>query len=152
MTFVIDADNNITAYANAAAPGSAELKLSEHRFGSEKELATLAATWPGARLVEIWNTLPGATPVKKFTDRKKAVARIWKAIQRLVPNPAAAPASTSATAKPRKGKRATASDKPATARDGSKKALVLELLKRCARIPERHARQEDGSHGRVRQA
>src|SRR5215217_5004580 len=85
MTFVIDADNNITAYAADTAPVGAELKLNEHRFASEKELATLAGTWPGARLIEIWNSLPGATPVKKFTDRKKAVARIWKSIQSLVP-------------------------------------------------------------------
>ena len=81
MTFVIDADNNITAYAADTAPAGAELKLSEHPFGSEKELANLAGTWRGARLIEIWNSLPGATPVKKFTDRKKAVARIWKSIK-----------------------------------------------------------------------
>src|SRR3954454_5264985 len=85
MTFVIDAENNITAYAADTAPAGAELKLSEHPFGSEKELPSLAGTWPGARLIEIWNSLPGATPVKKFTDRKKAVARIWKSIQSLVP-------------------------------------------------------------------
>jgi len=30
--------------------------------------------------VEIWNKLPGATPVKKFTDRKTAYGRIWKAL------------------------------------------------------------------------
>src|SRR5882724_4388409 len=85
MVFVIDADSNITAYANATAPNGAELKLREQGFASEKELATLAGAWPGARLIKIWNGLPGATPVKKFTDRKKAVARIWKSIQSLVP-------------------------------------------------------------------
>src|SRR5712671_3756535 len=89
MTFVIDADNNIAAYAADTAPTGAELKLNEHSFSSEKELANLAGTWPGARLIEIWNSLPGATPVKKFTDRKKAVARIWKSIQSLVPIPEA---------------------------------------------------------------
>ena len=35
------------------------------------------------RLIEIWNSLPGAAPVKKFMDRKTAVSRIWKAIQSL---------------------------------------------------------------------
>jgi hypothetical protein len=34
-------------------------------------------------LVEIWNSLPGATPVRKFQTRAIAAARIWKAIQRL---------------------------------------------------------------------
>ena len=64
MTFVIDADNNITAYNNATAPDGEELKLSEYRFGSEKELATLAGSWPGGRLIAIWNTIPGTGPVK----------------------------------------------------------------------------------------
>ena len=81
MTFVIDADNNITAYANATAPDGAELKLSEHRFGSEKDLATLAGSWPGVRLIEIWNSLPGVRPVKpelsagrRFSPFKKETA------------------------------------------------------------------------------
>ena len=33
-------------------------------FASQKELAELAAGWPAERLVAIWNSLPGATPVK----------------------------------------------------------------------------------------
>jgi hypothetical protein len=36
-----------------------------------------------SRFVEIWNGIPGQTPVKKFQDRKKAVARVWSAIQPL---------------------------------------------------------------------
>jgi hypothetical protein len=51
------------------------------RFRSEKELSRLAARWPASRLVEIWNRLPATNPVRKFTDRKTAVERIWKAIQ-----------------------------------------------------------------------
>jgi len=43
----------------------------------------LVAAWPAARLIEVWNGIPGLTPVKKFTDRKSGVARIWKAIQSL---------------------------------------------------------------------
>src|SRR4051812_14132557 len=58
-------------------------------FGTEEELATLAAEFPAARLVALWNNLPGAQPVKKFTDRKTAIARIWKAVQALTPAPAA---------------------------------------------------------------
>ena len=53
------------------------------RFSNEAALAKLAANWPAARLVEIWNSLPGETPVKKFKDRATAVSRIWKAIQSL---------------------------------------------------------------------
>jgi len=51
----------------------------EH-FSSLKDLTRLAAQWPASRLIEIWNNLPGTTPVKKFTDRKAAVTRIWKQI------------------------------------------------------------------------
>ena len=57
-------------------------------FASEKELAKLAAEWPGSRLAEIWNSFAGVAPfselkpVKKFKDRKSAVARIWAAVQR----------------------------------------------------------------------
>jgi hypothetical protein len=53
------------------------------RFRNEAGLAKLAADWPAARLVDIWNSLPGATPVKKFKDRATALSRIWKAIQSL---------------------------------------------------------------------
>ncbi len=51
----------------------------EH-FSSLKDLTGLAAQWPASRLIEIWNNLPDTTPVKKFTDRKTAVTRIWKQI------------------------------------------------------------------------
>jgi hypothetical protein len=50
-------------------------------FASEVELARLATSWPSSRLIDIWNGLTGVTPVKKFTDRKKAVDRIWKQIE-----------------------------------------------------------------------
>jgi len=49
----------------------------------------LASAWPRGRLIEIWNSLPGDISVKKFTERKKAVAWIWKVIQSLVPTPEA---------------------------------------------------------------
>jgi hypothetical protein len=91
MIFVIDAENNITAYTRATAPDGAELKLTEQRFSIEKELAALAGTWPGARLIEIWNSLSGVTVVKKSTERKKTVGRISKFIQILLPAPEATP-------------------------------------------------------------
>jgi hypothetical protein len=64
-------------------------------------LAKLAADWPASRLVDIWNSLPGETPVKKFKDRATAVSRIWRAIQSLgKPAPAGddEPAGTPETA------------------------------------------------------
>jgi hypothetical protein len=85
-TFTIENETNaVTAYASVA---DAEAPANSERFTSGEELATLAAEWPTARLVEIWNSLPGETPVKKFKDRATAVARIWKAIQNLGKAPA----------------------------------------------------------------
>jgi Protein of unknown function (DUF3489) len=83
QAFTIDQDNNITVFASlkdvADDGGGIEI------FTSVEELAGLAAGWPGARLVEIWNTLPGVEPVQRFTSKPVAVKRIWKAIQHLEP-------------------------------------------------------------------
>jgi hypothetical protein len=142
-TFTIDAENSITALGSKQADFEGEI------FASQQELADLAATWPANRLIEVWNGIPGLTPVKKFTDRKSAVARIWKAIQSLDGGSPAEPATTApkrankakaaakqpkkaktAKVKASKGKRIKGGDKPAAARDGSKKAEVLGLLQR----------------------
>jgi hypothetical protein len=142
-TFTIDAENSITALGSKQADFEGEI------FASQQELADLAATWPANRLIEVWNGIPGLTPVKKFTDGKSAVARIWKAIQSLdggspAEQPTTAPKrankakaaakqpkkAKTAKVKASKGKRIKGGDKPAAARDGSKKAEVLGLLQR----------------------
>ena len=153
--FTIDADSNITAYA---APELAQdaLALGGQMFTSQKELAKLAAEWPIVRLVETWNAFAGTPgfdglkPVKKFTDRKTAIARIWDAIQALAPAAAeqggqetsdAAVAATETTAKKgaKKAARGAKEAKPAKAvkkadgaapRESSKKQIVLDLLRR----------------------
>src|SRR5438045_8192354 len=53
------------------------------RFDSQATLAKVSGDWPLSRFVEIWNSIPGQSPVKKFQDRKKALARVWAAIQPL---------------------------------------------------------------------
>lgn len=151
-TFNLDTDNVITAFAAAA-----QVPEGQDRFATEKEFAKLSADWPITRFSEVWNAFAGAPPfgelkpVKKFTDRKTAVNRIWKAIQRLgeelqrasireaeaklkatlalTPTPAqqAAPAPLK---KAKATKQATANDATPTTRDGSKKAIVLDMLKR----------------------
>src|SRR2546428_8284611 len=138
-TYTIDTENSITAHATKPEAGEGET------FSSQQELASVVAEWPTDRLVEVWNGIPGLTPVKKFTDRKSAVSRIWKAIQSLdggtpaetataAPKGAnkakaaakkgkkAKPTAKAKLAKAAKGKRAKGGDKPAAARDGSKKA------------------------------
>jgi cell division septation protein DedD len=145
-TYTIDSENSITALGSQQADFEGEI------FASQQELADLATKWPADRLVEVWNGIPGLTPVKKFTDRKSAVARIWKAIQSLDGGSTAETATTAPkratkakaaakqgkktksakkpVAKAAKGKPGKTGGKPAAARDGSKKAVVLALLQR----------------------
>ena len=79
--FTIDSEDNIAVFTSAQEAG--EMNEGSERFCSQQELAGLAARWPASRLVAVWNSLPGIAPLKRFTDRKTAVARIWKAIQGL---------------------------------------------------------------------
>ena len=76
-------ENETHCIAVHASAKRAEATAHSERFSSETGLAKLTADWPMARLTELWNSLPGVTQVKKFTDRATAVARIWKAIQQL---------------------------------------------------------------------
>ena len=94
-SFTIDIEtNNITVHASAK---EAEAVPNSERFGSEAALAKIAANWPASRLIEIWNSLPGENPVRKFKDRATAVSRIWKALQSLGET---APAAEEATPVP----------------------------------------------------
>ena len=159
-TFTIDTENNIAAHA-AVPTGTENLQS----FASEKELAKLAAEWPGSRLVEIWNSFAGVAPftelkpVKKFTDRKAAVARIWAAVQRLSPDgaqPAAdvAPAKEKAKKAPAKAPRRARAQKGADERS-NKKAEVIAMMKRAKGATLAEIVGSDGlaeAHGaRVRQ-
>ena len=124
--YTIDSENSFTAFASAK---EAKSKLDAERFSSTKELARLAEKWPAPRLVEIWNTLPGVTPVKKFTSRKKAILRIWAAIQNLDPQVGEQRPGV-ASKKARPAKQAGHGDGVSSAREGSKKAGIIALLRR----------------------
>jgi hypothetical protein len=74
-TFTIDPDDNITALVEV--PADADRSTT---FSTEKELAKLVGEWPISRLIDAWNSFAGVAPfqelkpIKKFTDRKSAVA------------------------------------------------------------------------------
>ncbi len=121
--FTIDKGDNITALSSAA---EAKRDPETERFTSAKELAKLAAKWPASRLVEIWNSLPGVRPVAKFTSRQTAVTRIWAAIQNLSLEDGAQAARVG----PKRGSASKRTTPVSEAREGSKTATVLELLKR----------------------
>jgi len=138
-TFTIDASNNITAFASLDDARAAQIHNAEY-FGSPQELAKLVGSWPRTRPIDIWNSFAGVTPfttlkpVKKFTDRKAAVARIWGAVQVLSAN-VAKPATHVAPAKGKPNKDAPKSKRrhkaPAAPKSaGSKKAEVIDLMRR----------------------
>ena len=160
-TFTIDTDNNITAFAH---PQEAEADASGQSFASQDALGTLTASWPMDRFVTVWNSFAGVAgfgadlkPVKKFENRNKAVARIWRALQRLNGDAPAEDATAAETAhaapksakgepaKGKSGKKATPAKKapktrskaikPAKTeaggpREGSKTAQVVAMLQR----------------------
>jgi hypothetical protein len=134
-TFTIDTDNTITAFAELEDALNHRVGAIEGTFASEDELAKLSAEWPIGRYVALWNSFAGVVPftdlkpVKKFTDRKTAVARIWRAVQALRPSPAQH-AAPKAPAAPQTTTDAKADRKARTPRENSKKAIVLELLRR----------------------
>jgi hypothetical protein len=84
--FTIDSENNITVFASLKEIQSEE---GTEIFTNQKEFAALADKWAGGRLVEVWNSLAGVQPVERFTSKRVAVGRIWKAVQHLKPRGAA---------------------------------------------------------------
>jgi Protein of unknown function (DUF3489) len=143
MTFAIDTDNNISAFATQEEAAAAITTAYEF-FTSEKELTQLA----------IYNGLPGAKPVKTFKTAKVGATKIWNAIQGLgeASAPAkpkgnkkakgAAPAAKGAPAKGKptrkatpakpapKAKKAAKKEETADPREGSKTAQVVAMLQR----------------------
>src|ERR1700683_966271 len=85
--FTIDAENNITLHPSRK---EAQSRVAELAFSTEEQFADAIGN-DSKRLIEIWNSLPGVTPVKKFTNRKIATERIWRAVQNLGGTVAAKP-------------------------------------------------------------
>ena len=118
--FVISEQGAVEAVHDGAAGASNGTTIK-----TLQDLAKAAEQWPASRLVEVWNELPGVQPVRKFTDRKTAVTRIWKVLQSLEPT-AAAPAPHTPTTTAAREDGPNADDKAPRAR---KTARVLDLLR-----------------------
>src|SRR5258706_2246040 len=114
-TFSIDSETAITRYDSAAeVPEGAVL------FATEGQLNALAQHWPGARLVDVRNGIPGVEPVRKFTSRTVAARRIWAALQ---PGASEQPAKEPS----KRGRKKGPAAKPA----GTKTEHVIALLRRA---------------------
>jgi hypothetical protein len=87
-TYSIDAESNLSVHPDRD-DAIQEAGTTGAAFASEAQINEATALWPASRLVEVWNSFAGAPPfaelkeVKRFTDRKSAVTRIWTAAQRL---------------------------------------------------------------------
>ena len=77
--FMIDNNDKISLVSGETIPEGGQ------QFHSARQFENLSKDWPSARFVQIWNQLPGMRPVKKFTDRKIGITRIWNAIESLYP-------------------------------------------------------------------
>jgi Protein of unknown function (DUF3489) len=148
MIFTIDTENNISAFATTEE-AAASITGTFEVFSTQKELTQLATTWPGERLVAIWNSMPGVKEVKAFKNAKAAASKIWERIQGLgeaakpwtESTPKATKKAKGASAKAKPGKKATPAKnapkakkaaKPESAgpREGSKTAQVVAMLQR----------------------
>jgi hypothetical protein len=136
MIFIIDIENNISAFATQEE-AAASITLPYESFTSEKELAQLAATWPVERLVAIWNSLPGVTPVETFKTAKSGASKLWANIQSL--GKAAEPA------KSKTNKKAKASDKAAKGAPGKGKATKKAIPAKPAPKAKKTAKKEESA-------
>ena len=77
MPFHLTAEGAITKISVEPSEAAEATRV----IASRDEWEALAAAWPLQRLVEIWNSLPGVTPVRKFTSRQIAVERLWRVLE-----------------------------------------------------------------------
>ena len=115
--FLLSGEDSIIAF-RGAADAHHVMTCGDVLFDSLEQFDQATQGWPGSRLVHLWNHLPDASVIKKFTDRATALNRIWTAIQvlePLQPKQADPPAPAAVTGK---------------AKPGTKKATLLSLLDR----------------------
>jgi hypothetical protein len=136
--FTIDADNNITVHVTRKAARQTGAGV----FDTAENLAELIGP-DNKRLVEIWNSLTGVSPVKKFASRAVAARRIFAEVQKLTPDARTHGASDNdateaapAPAAPKSAKKAPAKSVKAPKANGSgpratsKTAQLIEMLRR----------------------
>ena len=129
--FTIDSGNNIAVHASKKAARQTGASL----FDSAESLAGLIGP-DNQRLIGIWNSLTGVTPVQKFSSRTVAVRRIFAEVRKLAA-PAAADALTepvdetpAARRAPRTPVAGKVAKKAKAERTGSRKEIVLGLISR----------------------
>ena len=142
-TFILDGDHNITVYASQQEAASAV--PAGDAFTTAAGLRAVLKNYSAATAVEIWNSLTGVTPVKKFKDSATAAKRIFAEVQKLgrsdpdtadasVDAPKTKRAPTAKATPVKAAKKAGAAKKADTAttsgpRETSKTAQLIEMLR-----------------------
>jgi hypothetical protein len=90
-------------------------------FSSFEELTAVTREWSMARLVKVWNQLPDQRSVTRFENRRIAVERLWREVQKL---PQQTPPSAAGRTKKRTRQNPTL---PSTVR-GNKARSIIALL------------------------
>lgn len=138
--FTIDADNNITVHPNKKTARQSGAGV----FDTAESFAELIGA-DNKRLVEIWNSLTGVTPVKKFTSGAVAARRIFAELEKLAPVAGSTAEPEGSPSAPKRSPQATTAAEPGAARKttgkrakktepetkaGSKKEILLGLVSR----------------------
>src|SRR6202050_4677785 len=79
--FTIDSERNITAYASQQEAAGAQGDT--QTFATAAGLQGILKKLPAAAAIEIWNSMTGVAPVKKFKDGATAAKRIFAQLQKL---------------------------------------------------------------------
>lgn len=132
-TFTISKDLNITAYEShddALATGLPTF-TSEMRMGEVLHMMNV-------KLVDLWNSLPGLTPVTKFMNRQAGVRRVFAQIQSLVPVPVGGGQEEDGFSAPKARKATKKAHAPAAIRE-TLEAFVGETAKQLKRAATKKA-------------
>jgi hypothetical protein len=110
MTYVFSKDNRVQVLRE----GEPQPENTALVFSSSEELQAGTSEWTLVRLALVWNKLPGSRRVTRFENRRIALERLWRAIQKIRQRARA----------PRKAKG------PDVAR-GNKTELVISMLRQA---------------------
>jgi Protein of unknown function (DUF3489) len=124
-TFTIDREMNITAYATHAQ-AKAAAQETDALFSNTEDL-DVAVRSLGLTVTNVWNSLPGVSPVAKITNRPNGLKRIIKQLQSLEVTTVEEPTPEPKAKKARKANDGAHAGH--TPRDGSKQAQVVEMLR-----------------------
>lgn len=113
--YVIRGDKVAAHSALPAKPGKGAIVVR-----SPADLAKL----PEARLIAVWNNIPGQTPMPKYKDREAAANQMWAELKRWANTPG------KSRPKHRPVKQGRAGPAKAPGRAKSKQAKVIALLRR----------------------